>query len=300
MKTWTNCELAILKKHYPTNPIKKLIEVLPNKTKKQIKAKAHYLHIYKEYDRHWTDADIMILMEKYPTTLMDNLCKLFNRSKDVIRNKANDLGIYRTAEAIRIESSRGMKNINKGRKRPDLAERNKQNPLKGQKNPFYGKTHSKETREKISELQKTNSAFFRLNKDPSFQEIRKKAFLEAMANPKTIQNILRAQHIRPNIPERKMIELIEKYSLPFRYTGDGEEIIGNINPDFIHNNKKIIIEVFGDYWHNPNRKNISYKQTEEGRREYLSKQGYQLIVFWEHELKSNNEEVILSRLEGCL
>ena len=56
--------------------------------------------------------------------------------------------------------------------------------------------------------------------------------------------------IKPNNLEKKIIELINKYNLPFTYTGDGSFIIGRVNPDFIEiNGHKLALEVFGNYWH---------------------------------------------------
>lgn len=62
-------------------------------------------------------------------------------------------------------------------------------------------------------------------------------------------------------------------------------------------NKKIVVEVFGDYWHSPLlRPNIKYKATQ-GRKRIVEENGWKLIVFWENELKSARaEELVLQRL----
>lgn len=64
----------------------------------------------------------------------------------------------------RSESSKGMKHTaetkrkisaaNKGRKRPDLAEWNRQNNSSGRDHPSFGKTRTPETRQKMSESSK--------------------------------------------------------------------------------------------------------------------------------------------------
>ena len=100
-------------------------------------------------------------------------------------------------------------------------------------------------------------------------------------------------------PELQFIEICERHNLPFKYTGDGTLWIRNINPDFVHNNeKKIAVEIFGNYWHSSMRKHLPYYQTEEGRRNILQDEGWKLIVLWESELKGD-ENLILGRLSEC-
>ena len=90
-----------------------------------------------------------------------------------------------------------------------------------------------------------------------------------------------AMEKRPTNPEKKLIRIIEKYNLPFKYTGDGKFWIGRMNPDFISTNKeKICIEVFGRYWHT--------EDDIEKRSKYFAKYGWKMIVFWEDELEEEN------------
>ena len=149
--------------------------------------------------------------------------------------------------------------------------------VKGEKNAFYGKKHTRETREvlsrKISQLWK---------------------------NPKWVRKVRKNK--KPTEPERKLIDIIRKYDLPFKYVGDGSVIIYSLNPDFIeYNGKKKIIEVFGDYWHAKERR-VPWHQTEQGRRAIYSQLGYDTLIIWEHELISNKygksirEEQIVGRI----
>jgi G:T-mismatch repair DNA endonuclease (very short patch repair protein) len=87
-------------------------------------------------------------------------------------------------------------------------------------------------------------------------------------------------------PELTFEGICKKYSLPFHFVGDGSLWIGNANPDFIHNSRKLCVEIFGNYWHSPLLNgNIKYKHTLEGRRKQLKREGYKLLVFWESDLK---------------
>lgn len=97
-------------------------------------------------------------------------------------------------------------------------------------------------------------------------------------------------------PERKFEEICKKYSFPFKYVGNGNFWIGNLNPDFIEaNGKKICVEVFGDYWHSPLlRRNMRYSHTYEGRKEILNQHHWKLIVIWESDLKREDAEQFVS------
>jgi len=101
--------------------------------------------------------------------------------------------------------------------------------------------------------------------------------------------------IRPNKPERKLIELLKDSKLPYEYTGDYSVIIGNKNPDFVNvNGQKKIIELFGDYWHSPKNKHLRWHSTEKGTKEVYSKYGFKTLVIWQHEL--NDTQKVLQKL----
>ena len=88
--------------------------------------------------------------------------------------------------------------------------------------------------------------------------------------------------------------VVVKHNLPFHFTGDGKIWIGNANPDFIHNTHKVVVEIFGDYWHSPLLNgNIRYTGTLEGRRNQLKREGYKLIVLWESDLKRKDAEAFI-------
>ncbi len=120
---------------------------------------------------------------------------------------------------------------------------------------------------------------------------------KAVERMKSERNPIRCGQVKMSRtkPEIRIIELMEKYKLPYRYTGEGELWIGSINPDFIHSfGKKKIIEVFGNYWHDPTKiKNLSFQRTEEGRKKILSKAGWDCLIIWEKEIKEMEEESIV-------
>ena len=110
----------------------------------------------------------------------------------------------------------------------------------------------------------------------------------------------RIHNAKPNMtaPEKAFEAICKKHQLPFKFVGNGSLWLGNANPDFAHTNKKIALEVFGDYWHSPllNR-NISEVQTVEGRTKQLAAEGYKTIILWESDLmRVDAEEFILHYL----
>lgn len=74
-------------------------------------------------------------------------------------------------------------------------------------------------------------------------------------------------------------------------------------PDFLIEDKKIVIEYFGDFWHaNPlfyksedlvyTRKAYEIWRFDSTKKEFIEKQGYKLIVIWENDFKNNKDKVI--------
>ena len=99
-----------------------------------------------------------------------------------------------------------------------------------------------------------------------------------------INNIFKNIHICPNKIEQKLINLLKKDNLFFRYTGDGSFCVKGFYPDFVNEEKRLIIEVFGDYWHKP--KEIKWKSA------IFKSANFNSLFIWEHELNKEPEIVI--------
>jgi very-short-patch-repair endonuclease len=92
----------------------------------------------------------------------------------------------------------------------------------------------------------------------------------------------RSLNIRPNFPEKQILNFLEK-NLPgnFSYTGDFSFWVGRKNPDFIDKHNKKIIEFFGNHFH---------EKHEEGERKlYFKKYGYDTLIIWETEFRLEKE-----------
>lgn len=166
--------------------------------------------------------------------------------------------------------------------------------FKGENNPFYGKKHTKETINSISE--KAKERFKDKNNHPMYG--RKCEWITKRNLDINFQKKARKGLKKPTKPERIMREIIERNTLPFNYMGNGKIWFTwknmNFNPDFLSKNPKHIIEVYGDYWHNlPKNKERDIK-----RLKTYSKYGFRTLVIWEHELiKDSRYGVLLSEQE---
>mgnify|MGYP001559253663 FL=1 len=135
------------------------------------------------------------------------------------------------------------------------------------KEKLTGRTHSEAQKKKQSLSHKLNW------KKPEFVE----KWKIGMKN-------YRETIVYPNTPELTLLKIIRKNNLPFDYVGDGKVWINKFNPDFLNRKERLIIEVFGDYWHN--REDVKIRDIE--RINNYFKYGYKLLIIWEHELVKIN------------
>lgn len=119
------------------------------------------------------------------------------------------------------------------------------------------------------------------------EEARTKLRKRSPYTPEQLRRILSSR--RPTNIEQIVIDVIAKYSLPFRYTGDGSFIIGRKNPDFVNiNGEKIAVDIFGDRWHELEEIPL--------RKAAFAEYGWELVILWGHEVESMTELEIAKRL----
>lgn len=118
--------------------------------------------------------------------------------------------------------------------------------------------------------------------------------------PKFVKRMMEKLHVKPNKPESKLIRLIDDNNLPFDYVGDGSALIGGLCPDFLHNEERKIIEIFGRIYHDPSIsfKKINWKRQYWGRKAIFSQLGYDTLIIWDDEL--GNEHKIIERIRGFM
>ena len=131
----------------------------------------------------------------------------------------------------------------------------------GEKNPFYGKHHTDEYKQKKRENW--------LNKDFAMKVLSG----NIPSGPELYPDFLLQNHF----PDE------------WEFTGDGKVILHGLCPDFVNcNGKKRIIELFS-YWHT--RKETPYNRTEGGRKKVFAELGYSTLVIWDYELKDENKVI---------
>lgn len=87
------------------------------------------------------------------------------------------------------------------------------------------------------------------------------------------------------LPNKKETFLFTTYlkKLDFVYTGDGKTPLAGKWPDFINKKKKIVIELYGTYWHRNDT-----KEEIQNRISLFKKMGYKTYIIWENELEDKN------------
>lgn len=168
-----------------------------------------------------------------------------------------------------------------------------------------GKVLSQETKDKIGRALKGRKSF------PMSQEtknkigksnkgkVRSQEFKDRISKSQK-GRILTKEHIKnilhrriPSSLEEKFQKIIDKYSLPYKFVGDGKFFIERYNPDFINtNNEKIAVEVYARYYKKRNYENI--EEWKEERQKVFNKYGWKVIYFNETEV---NEKYILEKIK---
>ena len=121
-------------------------------------------------------------------------------------------------------------------------------------------------------------------------EVRKKLSdkrIELLKDDEWTKFWIKSFHKSPNKPEQRLINIIEKYQLPYKFVGNGEFILGGKNPDFMNiNGEKKLIEIYGTYWHR--------NENPEDRIDLFKEYGFETLIFWENEL--NDEQEIINKI----
>jgi G:T-mismatch repair DNA endonuclease (very short patch repair protein) len=106
-----------------------------------------------------------------------------------------------------------------------------------------------------------------------------------------IMRMMVGEHKKPNKLERRLIELINRNGLPFRYVGNWEFMVAGKCPDFVSiDGKKLLIELFGNYWHT-----VKAREMVEERVDRFRKHSFETLVLWEKEM--NDEQLIVDKIQ---
>ena len=149
--------------------------------------------------------------------------------------------------------------------------------------PHYGKIHSNDAKHKIG-LANKGKLPWNTGKQWS-EDIRKKMSLSHLGEVFTKDRIRKILSRRtPNSFEDRFISMIEQNSLPFRFVGDGSVMVGKKNPDFVHNTKRIAIDVYYTYFKMLGDRDIDMWKLK--REKYFTDRGWNLLFFDESQINS--------------
>lgn len=138
--------------------------------------------------------------------------------------------------------------------------------------------------------------------DPKFRNKQKcRVNLLKIGNPVFLKKFYAGRHARPTRPEQLLNFLLQKhFPKEFAYNGDYSKgvSLGGLIPDFINiNGRKLVIEVFGDYWHDK-RNGVPWKSTEFGRKAIFTQLGFDCAIIWESQL--DNPELVIEEIRRYL
>lgn len=115
---------------------------------------------------------------------------------------------------------------------------------------------------------------------------------------KITKAIIRGLYKRPTSYEKRIINLCEKYKLPFKYVGDGTLLVGWYNPDFISTNKKkLLIEVFYSWF--KVRKFGSVNKYKERLKNNYSKFSFNTLFLDENDIEKS-DKFLLNKIKKFL
>jgi very-short-patch-repair endonuclease len=162
--------------------------------------------------------------------------------------------------------------------------------MMGEKNPFYGKTHTEETKKKIKLFKKGHIPY--IQGKHHTEETKQKNRLKHLGIKQSKETVRkRLKRKTPSSLEKKMISIISKYSLPYRFVGDGAFFIERKNPDFINcNGQKIAIEVFCR-----KHKELFRNGLENWKQERIAifqKYGWKILFFDETQVNDSVKELL--------
>lgn len=130
----------------------------------------------------------------------------------------------------------------------------------------------------------------------------KNSELSKKAQKINIQKALLKKAFRDN----KLEQIFEKSYLNSEW--EKQKYIGSHIVDFVNYKKKIVIEIYGDYWHcNPSGKQLNWLSEnynprikmfaeikwlkDQQRIKEIENNGYKVIIFWETDIKNNSNKI---------
>lgn len=169
----------------------------------------------------------------------------------------------------------------------EIKIRDRSERVKGKRNPFFGRSHTSQTKQKISDCNTGRTWKDDANRVAHHTKVVKERWRNPKYRARNIAALRKSWKQKPTKPELLFQKICAECDFPLIYVGDGHFSVNGFNPDFIDaTGRHLAVEIFGDYWHSPDRKGIPSYMLEANRKAIFKKYGWDLIVIWEHELAS--------------
>lgn len=273
LKSWTKDENDVIEKYYRTTDKYKLKELLPHRSWHAITLQAQKKLGLKS-QKYWTDRDIQILIENYQDTPNIELLDLFpGRNEDSIQNKAIELGIKKSynfrpkfqGEFRQCEQCGKMMRAQQCKIRDG-----------------FGKYCSNE----CNGLALRNRIIRECRKCGKMMEI-------IPAKIKLGEGSFCSLKCYHTAKGDTSIEfMIEEEIKKLGFTYEKKKQISKWNADFYIPHLNLVVECDGDYWHN----RPGARKKDKRKDLNLRKRGYDVVRIWEHEIKKDPENALLSKL----
>lgn len=158
------------------------------------------------------------------------------------------------------------------------------------KGKSYEELYGKEKADQLRESRRINRQGLKASTETleKMRIVTKKRWQNQEYRDKTIKAQIKGRARRPTSLEQKMIDLIDRYNLPYKYTGNGDFIIDGFCPDFINVvTSKKCIEV------RPKRmcliwNKLTPEQYEKKKKEHYARNGWKCIVIWQEDFSDEN------------
>ncbi len=108
---------------------------------------------------------------------------------------------------------------------------------------------------------------------------------------KMITALRKTQHLSPNKEEKSVIAFFEQESIPLRFVGDGAVIIDGKIPDFINEEKRVVVEYNNRFWHCNDNEWYDVKDDSADRVLFFIDRGYKVYIIWDDVFKSDPQRV---------
>lgn len=171
--------------------------------------------------------------------------------------------------------------------------RNRENPeLVARRNEGNRVTHSKRSKVEKEEVSKkisgTLKAWYKNHPEERARLSRTTtewyASLSDERKAEIGSKILAHNIVSPNKPELMLSELIKP--LGFKFVGNGKFWIGHRNPDFVNAKKRVVVELFGRYWHQDQDKDLK-------RIRAYKEAGYKVVIVWDDNLYKDPDRQVV-------